>query len=853
MLSMRTQRKPPRGDTPQYPSSGIRRPVPVWLAALIAGMVLARHAPGHGMGVAAGTALLWAGGLGIAGRFPRISAMGIISGMAGVGYVMLLPWMIARLPADHVWYRADGPSVRLVGTVITDPVDRDGRKRFVLQARHLIEHGRMNPASGHVRVTVSDAGVVPAIGDILVVRARLRRIRNFANPGAFDYRQYMAFQTVRVTAWAAGERIRLICRASPGSVRAAIIRLRRELAQWMDDVIGEPAGAVMKALIVGDRSGMDPALRNAFQRAGISHLLAISGLHIGMIAWIAYGGLRRCCSWCPPLLWRAWVHKTAAMLTLVPVLGYGLLAGMAPSTQRAVIMVVVALSAVILDRRHDLVNTLAVAALVILVIDPPSLFAVSFQMSFTAVGFIIAGVSWVNAAHGGPPGPSSRQSLLWRRMVVFLWVTVLASLATLPLSMHYFNRVSLVGVAVNALVVPLFSFWIVPAGLAAAVCRLSGLGPLADVLLAAAGAVLDPVITFVMHLDRLDWIAARTVTPSLLELACYYAMAWSSARMFSARDPRQGPETGQRTRATHRKIAALAMAICVLVLAGDAGYWIYQRYYRKDLRLTVLDVGQGSAAVAELPGGRTMLIDGGGFSNNRYFDVGQRIVAPYLWRRKVMHLDVVALSHGNSDHLNGLLFVLDNFDVGQVWTNGQPASTLGYRQFMEIIRRRRLRQPAYHGPWTERHLGSARVAVLYPPRGFGHDAARHVSGNNASLVLRLALGRISFLIPGDLMAPGEAILTHTRGARLKSTVLVVPHHGSRSSSSPALIDAVSPQVAVISAGWHNRYGFPHPEVLRRYREAGARLYRTDRHGAVRFVTDGRHLRVRTVRSGPDDE
>ncbi len=246
-----------------------------------------------------------------------------------------------------------------------------------------------------------------------------------------------------------------------------------------------------------------------------------------------------------------------------------------------------------------------------------------------------------------------------------------------------------------------------------------------------------------------------------------------------------------------------------------------------------------------------MMVDGGGFSDNAIFDVGARVLAPILWRKKIRTVDLVVLSHANSDHLNGLFYLLKQFNVAEAWSNHEPAPTKGYRRWIALLARQHIR----HTPFdqlpriTTRH--GVKLEILSPARGFLRRADSGEDGdlNDNSLVLRASYGQVSFLFPGDITARAEsALVVGAGGQRLHSTVLMVPHHGSRTSSTMAFLSAVSPAEAIISCGWQNRFDFPHEVVLRRLRKEGCRIWCTATSGAVEVTTDGRRYVIRAYRT-----
>ena len=279
----------------------------------------------------------------------------------------------------------------------------------------------------------------------------------------------------------------------------------------------------------------------------------------------------------------------------------------------------------------------------------------------------------------------------------------------------------------------------------------------------------------------------------------------------------------------------------LLVTVAGLSVWPWLRPTETMLRVTFLDVGQGDAALIELPEGPRLLVDGGP-GGARRFDVGERVLAPFLWNRPLGHLDAVALSHWDVDHSGGLAAVLTRFSVGEFWESGQAPA--GAPETVAALVRSRIPRRVL-GAGQRLWLGRALITVLGPAPG------PPLAANDESLVLRLDWRGVSLLLPGDVGARGEALLLE-RGAPLRALALKVPHHGSRFSSSAPLLEAARPLVAVVSVGARNPFRHPSPEALGRLEAAGARVYRTDRDGAVILETDGRVLRVTAWARGVTD-
>jgi len=830
------------------------RPVIALVSALATGVAAGSLLPGLALpaGVAA---VAVAGRIGLHWRRRQPAACSPLLLYFLLGYLSLQPWLVPNLPPEHVLHLADDAKRRFTGHLIATPRQSGRRVRCIVALESVKTAGEgVRPVSGRIRLTLFDGPPELRRGDRVAFFGRIRTFHNFNNPGGFDYRRFMAFRRVHASSWSNGSQVEIL----DDPVRSPLDGFRNRTAARIDAAAADDANAILRTLVLGDRSRIRPQLNEAFRRTGISHLLAISGLHIGIVAATAFLLLRKIFSRFDRFLWNASVQRHAAAWALLPAALYALIAGMSPSTQRALIMVSVFMATFMLRKEHDLVNTLAAAAMVILIAHPPSIFSVSFQLSFAAVAAIVFGmrVRLSDRQASGRKQPLVRR--LADRTLNFVAVSVLATLGTLPLIMGYFHQVSLIGIAANCLFVPWIGFGTVPLALAATFAE--PVSPAAAHWLMQAAAALVRAC-----LPLIEWIAARpfaameTFGVTAVEILGYYSifgliLAWLFLRSSS------GPAETTAGNAeiaggaakplpTGRRWIAAGLMIAGLTLAGDISYWVYQRFFCRDLRITLLDVGRGNAALIEMPQGRCMLIDGGGFPDNRVFDIGARVVAPYLRKRKIRTIDTLVLSHPNSDHLNGLLYIAEHFRIGRLWSNGQSRRTFGYRRLTEIVAEQGIPHPAFADLPRCRHIDGVTVELLHPPAGFRAQSGKHRSSdlNNNSIVMKISYGSTAVLFPGDIEAEAEAELTATAAENLPSDVLLIPHHGSGSSSTSQWIAAVDPVVAVISVRENSHRKLPHPTVLQRLRERGLTLLRTDRHGAVELNSDGRSLEVDWVR------
>jgi competence protein ComEC len=665
------------------------------------------------------------------------------------------------------------------------------------------------PLRGTIRVSARTLGEQWRGGDCMRARVWLRRPQNFGNPGHFDYVGHLRRQGINVTGSVFSPQSVDTCRER--AARASpVLTMRRRIGSAIDANVGAEAAAVLRALIVGDQSRLARTRWATFARAGAGHVLSISGLHFSVVAAVAFVGIRVLAGRSEALLVRGLPRRIAALFAFPLALTYAVLAGGRPPTVRAAIMSGVFLTAVVCMRQSRLLHSLALAFIVMVVLWPGIVFDPGFALSFIAVLSIALGLrprqvegrdhTVAGHAVGRATVPGRVGSLLgWVRTSAV--VACCASLGTAPVSAYYFNLLSVVGPLTNVLVLPLYSGAVV-AGLFGALSVL--VGATGAVPFAVAGELVELGEVIVGVCASLPGAALSVFTPTAIELGVAYA---ALACPFVKR---------------HRRLLLVAVVAAVLV---DGAYWLRERYARPGLRVTFLDVGQGDAAVIEFPGSAVLVVDGGGFPGST-LDPGEAIVSRFLRSRKIGRLDFVAMTHTDADHAAGLAFLVRNFNPREFWWNGQEGGGAVFTRLQAALRERQVTVRRLSARTPVRRIGPATVEVLHPET----QGTSVLSSNEASLVLRVAWGKTSVLLAADIEREGERQLVHHGG--LRSTVLKVPHHGSRTSSGAPLLGAVEPAVAVFSVGRHNRYGFPHAEVEARYRERGVCMLRTDVHGAV---------------------
>ena len=710
---------------------------------------------------------------------------GIVLGAAN------LLWSASRVAVDHSWLGEVSASATVVSVtahahyrrLLIDHMQRDDHTPLAGRAL-LYQHAPFG-----------DAAKIAA-GARIHVNARWRLPHNQLNPAAFDYR-----------AWCFDRHIALIGSVKGGMTIVAmqpswLQRQRTRLRTALHQLAPQPAG-VLQALLLGDRSQISEPVYRAFAATGTAHLLAISGMHIGMAA-----------AWMLAIVWwlvtrrEAWivqlpVRRIALFAGFLAACAYATLAGWPLPALRATVMLGAAVLAWQLSARHAPLNILLAALALILLFDPAAISSLSLWLSFVATAALLLWAVALKQLH-----PSPQQS--WRQrlstaLLSLLWISLLATLATLPMIVAGFGRLPIYTLAANLLLVPLYALLVMPAALLGTLLTLLGWDSLAGFPLQLAATGVDAGLTLLHAFTELPagelWARLPPWWSNLLYAVGMITAGWLLLRQ-------------QRRRAALTAVATLALFLAAALhetpIAAPAWY--------------VWDVGQGAASTLLLPDDKVIVVDLPGRRGSR-FNGGSRVAAE-LRRMGLIHVDLLILSHAQSDHLGGALTLLRQLNhIGEIWLPDVPAAHSD-RRVQRIV------------AWAERHhatlrwmaagdtaqFGDTALNILWPPRHFDPPNA-----NNGSLVVTANItGPHRLLWPGDMEAPVERQLLPTLQP---VEAMLMPHHGSNTSSTPALLARLRLKLAIAQTGYHNRFNFPRPDVVARYRALGS-MVKNSAEGAL---------------------
>ena len=782
--------------------------------------------------------------------------------------------VLALVEEEHI---SLGTPLRWHGHLRDEPARLPWGYGYEIELSGVEFEGELRPTQGGLRLSFtmhSDQPVPPELhaGDKVAVLTEAKRPQAFKDEGAFDRRGYLAQQGMHLVATLrAPQLIERISSPAP-TPGTRLARARRHLRDELDGLFESTpqVSGVLRAMLLGDRSFVDRAESTDFQKTGVFHVLVIAGLHVGALAFALY--------WvCLKLrlvpLWRA-------LFTLTLLFSYVAVVEQRAPVVRATLMAAIVVLGGFFFRRLDLLNSAALAALILLVAKPLALRDSSFQLSFLAIG-CISGLAapwlertvqpymramrgwrevtrdaahepcaaqfridlrslarWISSRLPQWLGKTAEDSLAGGLSLTFrawelLVVTLALQVGMLPLMARDFHRITLSGPVVNLVAVPLTGV-VVPLGFLTLATGLvwQPIGKILAMPLAWLTELLLHIVQWFAHFPRWSY---RIPGPPFWLIVTFFGAAVFLAAMMRLKH------------ALQQKVAWTILAAWAGCALAVAVFPFGSKWSKGQLEVTVLDVGQGDSLFVVSPGGKTMLIDGGGafggfpgHEEHQGVDPGEEAVSPYLWSRGFQKLNVVALTHAHQDHLGGLTAVLENFRVGKLWI-GREVSTLSLAQLEGLAREKKI--PIEHELRGKSFSWDGLEGEFLWPEVSPEEIAPSAK-NNDSLVLRLRLGNQSMLLPGDAEKESErTILAEHDPNALRADVLKIGHHGSKNSTTSEFLAAVQPRVAIISSGESNPYGHPSPELLQRLENAGVRILRTDSDGAVHVLTDGTRLEI----------
>ncbi len=715
-----------------------------------------------------------------------------------VGVLWAIVFAMHRL-SDRLPEPLEGVEVQVTGTVADLPEQDEKRVRFDFIPRDGVYAGRGDrpaaPTSAEI-VTATDRQLPAKLrlswyypdqaikaGQQWTFTVKLKRVHGTLNPGGFDYERWLFTEGIGATGYVRpSPRPVLLGRDSAWS---NITVWRQSITDQLSNTLGNsPSLALIKALTIGDGNSITGQQWEVFRKTGTTHLVVISGSHIGLIAGLVYFLVLKLWAW------TGWLNqspqKVAAVSAVLVAIFYSGLAGFSVPTQRSVVMLAIAMTAIILQRNTRPFNVLSIALFAVLIFDPLAVLAAGFWLSFLAVSLIVYAVS----------GRLGKLRPIWGAIKLH-WVT---SIGLSPLLLLFFQQVSLIAPLANLVAVPVISLLAVPLSLLAVIIMF--ISPLlAGKLFYWVDAVLQGLWWLLAHLAEIPLASINHAPPS------YWALLFAVPGVLLLLAPLGIPARW------------LSLVMFFPLVFTDA-----KQPETGDINLTLLDVGQGLSAVVQTTHHLLVFDTGAKFSEQS--DMGQSVLLPFLRSQGIAKIDSLIVSHGDNDHIGGAASLIRGMDTEQVLTS-VPQQLSEYAPINCAA--------GQSWSWDE-----VKFTMLGPQLAFD-------SKNDNSCVLKIESKHGTVLLPGDIESAAESWLVQTYGEALKADVLVAPHHGSKTSSTAGFLQAVQPDYVLIPAGYRNQFGHPHKDILGRYRQVNAIWLNSADSGAIRVNVENNAWIVQGLR------
>lgn len=721
----------------------------------------------------------------------------IIFGMMLLLGAGMLRFAAADPDADHVARLNDQGHLSLRGVVVAEPLRLDQGLQVLIEAEEAGGH----PVKGRVLARLPRYSAV-RYGDRLQIDGMLRTPAEF---DTFSYRDYLARQGVFSVMYNADGQVLAHDQGSP--FYAALLEAKDRARRFITRSLPEPQASLLTGILLGDDSGLPAETKEAFNRTGTSHIIAISGFNMVILAGTIMGLLRLFLE-----------KRQAAALAIVVIILYTLLVGAGASVVRAAVMSGIAILADVIRRKTYVPTSLAFAAFLMSLFDPFALWDVGFQLSFAAVLGMALFVPPMERALTAPLENMTTQAQRVIKMLSEpLLVTAAAQVTTLPLTLYYFGRLSILSLGINLLVIPVQAPLLILGGVGASVGLL--IPPLGELILYADWLFLTWSVKVVEYFAGIEW-SSREIRLGQGSVIVFFA-GLLVVMLYRATRPRWAMRLLRRENLWASGLAAAGIVAAVLLFATR------QQQPDGKLHVAFLDVGGANGMLIESPKGASILIDGGQLSSQLLDQLGDLLPA------RTRHLDALIVTAPQEEHIAALPEVLDRYRVGAVLTNGQPSTSESFAALMERIREKNIPLTAVTAGYQLRTDDGLTIEVLNP-------LAVPAKGDPpalAGLVLRVSYGDAVFILAGSIQAATETLLLENPHL-LQAAVLQIPDHGSAEASSLPFLRVVNPQVTVLQLGVERD---PSPTVISRL--AGTRLFRTDQAGLIEVVTDGRRLWV----------
>ena len=696
--------------------------------------------------------------------------------------------------------------VNMIGVVVSNPIKRDYSVEYTIKVKKFNQSRKFNGTKLILKVKKSENDYLK-YGQIVQVKGEFEKAKTSGNYKGFDYREYLRTKGVHGIITSNQGDIKVVKENGINLISILINNLRLKINFNIDKILPEENSALCLGILIGDRNEISKEIEDAFRDSSLTHMLAVSGGHVAYIIM----GMNK-------LFEKIRINKRLKnTLIIILLFIFMILTGASPSVERACIVGILATLAEILYKQSDTINNLSLSLIIILLINPYSIVDVGLLMSYAGT----IGIIYFNNIAQSVDNNNKKSIKIVDKIKQSVMITVSANLLILPISIYSFSTISLTFILSNVLAAPLLEIIIILGFISFFISLIS------IKIASLFGIILDIVITLLINICKffagLGISKIYIPTPHIILIILYYILIFMIFYY--------------KKYVLKYKYQIISIT-CIIVLCVNLWPNIL-----KNLRIYFIDVGQGDSTLIITPSNKKILIDGGGSNTpSSNFDVGESIVLPYLLNRGVNKLDYIIISHFDSDHCGGLLYIMREIKVKNIIIPKQFEEYENYKEFINIIKEKSIKVYTVEKGQKINIEKNLYFDVLWPS---SNHVIRENSINNNSLVCKLLYKNFSILFTGDIEEVAEkAILNlNNKGVNLKSTILKLAHHGSKTSTTQEFLEAVSPKAVLIGVGKDNKFGHPADEVIQRVEQICNSIHRTDENGEISILSDGKKYRI----------
>jgi competence protein ComEC len=702
------------------------------------------------------------------------------------------------LPNNDILHFAQDKYVQVTGSVADEPSNSGEYVKFTLKAEDIRIRGQNYQVCGNVCVYIKDKEISVDYGNKVSVSGKLSKISSTSNSGIASFEDIMSKKRIYCQIFAPNSGLKILSKSIGNPIKYISIIIKNKLLSVIQNTMQEPYSSLLGSIVFGSQaSPLSSELQENYRTAGVIHLLVVSGTQVSIIlsvflALCKFLGLAQSA--------RLIVVSFASLM-------FTIMVGAGPSIIRAAVMSEAALLADSIERANNFYNSMAISVLALLIMDPLNLYDIGFQLSFMATWALF---------HIAPVIGEKLSAYALPLIARAASVAIAPTIATTPIILYNFGQVSFVSVLSNFMIIPWVEITVV-LGFISTIAGLISL-PMSWLINNTLTLILALLNAIVNFFASLPFACRYFAPPGLLAIIIYYIIIVAMVEKIKQK----------------AKIRLNLIILFAVLIIGSFGF----SHAASDLTITFIDVGQGDSILVESPSGQKMLIDGGGKQENRESKienredtVGRSIVVPFLRKKGINELNLIVLTHPHDDHVAGLPYVLEKIKVDMVLDSGQPHTSRAYYRFLKLIENKKIPYKIARAGQVIDLGAGVKGEILHPSEPLITGTESDL--NNNSVVIKLTYGSTSFLLMGDTAFEGEERLL-SFGYNLKSDVLKVGHHGSRTSTSDEFLKYVRPKYAVISVGAKNKFGHPARETLDRLAKYGIKVLRTDLSGAIVF-------------------